>query len=385
MTDRSAADQLATEPRRFTFDAAIRVLTHLRRRPDPTDAARFRTAPGLAYPAVEVAAIDADSAGGPPTLTVALFGLTGAAGVLPRHYTDAVMTGLRTRSRSLHEFLGVISQAMTAFFAAAGTKYRPHRAADVAALAGTGDGPVAGALLALTGYGTPHLADRLPTGASPLQHYAGLFSARPRSADRLEALVSDWLSLPVEVQQFVGEWLPLPPSQRTSLALGLQIGQFSQLSEDATIGLRAWDQQARIVIRVGPLDAASFRNLLPDRPALKQLAALVRAFVGHEVGFAITPVLARGAVRPLRLGVGDNTRLGWNSWIPAPGATSRQTDAADAMFEASWWKGSDRERLDRRVRCRCRIRYRLLPPTIARPSHLGGVAGWRGWTAPPSS
>ena len=339
VTDRSAADLLAAEPRRFTFDAAVRVLTYLRRRADPADAARFRTAPGLAYPAVEVAGVEQDPSGGPPTVTVALFGLTGPSGVLPRHYTDAVVTGLRSRSRSLHEFLGVLSQSMTAFFAAAGTKYRQHRAADVAALAGTGDGPVAGALLALTGYGTPHLADRLPAGAAPLQHYAGLFSAHPRSADRLAALVSDWLRHPVEVQQFVGAWLPLPPSQRTSLALGLQLGQFSRLSEDAAIGVRAWDQQARIVIRIGPLDAKSFRDLLPDRPALKRLAGLVRAFVGYDVGFAINPVLSRDAVRPLGLGLGGDTRLGWNSWVPAPGAAPRRTDAADAVFEAELVEG----------------------------------------------
>ncbi len=339
MTDRSPAEQLAADPRRFTFDAAVRVLTHLRRRADPAEAARFHTAPGLSYPSAEVTAVDADPAGGAPAVTVALFGLTGPSGVLPRHYTDAVVTGLRSRSRSLHDFLAVISQAMTAFFAAAGTKYRPHRAADVAVLFGTADSPVASTLLALTGYGTPHLTDRLPAGAAPLQHYAGLFSARPRSADRLAALVSDWLSRPVEVEQFVGAWLPLPPSQRTSLARGLQLGQFSRLSEDAAIGVRAWDQQARIVIRVGPLDAESFRNLLPDRPALKRLVGLVRAFVGYEVGFSINPVLARDAVRPLALGLGGDARLGWNSWVPAPSAAPRRRDATDAVFEAELVEG----------------------------------------------
>ena len=31
-------------------------------------------------------------------------------------------------------------------------------------------------LLALTGYGTPHLTDRLAVGTEPLLHYAGLFA-----------------------------------------------------------------------------------------------------------------------------------------------------------------------------------------------------------------
>ncbi len=332
---RSAAERLTAAPRRFSFDAAMRVLTFLRRRPDPVDAARFRTAPGLAFASVEVTAV---AAGEPPDVTVALFGLTGPSGVLPRHYTDAVIAGLRARSRALHDFLAVLSQAMTAFFAAAGAKYRPHRAADVATLAGQDDSPIAGVLLALTGYGTPHLTGRLPAGPAPLQHYAGLFSARPRSADRLAALASDWLARPVEVRQFVGAWLRLPPDQRTSLARGLQLGAHSRLSEDAAIGVRAWDQQARIVLRVGPLDLASFSQLLPDRPALGRLVGLVRAFVGYEVGFAINPVLAKDAVAPLALGIAGGGRLGWNTWMPSP-AARRSADAADATFSAELVEG----------------------------------------------
>ena len=45
-------------------------------------------------------------------------------------------------------------------------------------------------------------------------------------------------------------------------------GQFSQLSNNAAAGLRAWDPQARIVLRIGPLDRAGFERLLPDLFAL---------------------------------------------------------------------------------------------------------------------
>ena len=337
------SERLAAKPHRFTFDAAVRVLMHARRRADPAEAARFRTTTGQAYAGSEVASVDAREPGEAPVLTVSLFGLTGPAGVLPRHYTEAVVAGLRSRSRSLHDFLAVLSQRMTAFFAAAGMKYRPHRAADVAVLRGNpgpgengpgenSAGEIGATLLALTGYGTPGLTSRLVAGIEPMQHYAGLFASRPRSADRLAALASDWLARPVEVEQFAGAWLQLPPAERTTLAQGLQLGQHSRLSLDATVGVRAWDQQARIVLRVGPLDAASFNAMLPDQPTLRRMVGLVRAFLGFEVGFAINPVLARDALRPLALGGG--ARLGWDSWVPEPGGAPRPTHAADAVFEA---------------------------------------------------
>jgi len=254
----------------------------------------------------------------------------------------------RARSFSLTDFLDLISHRMIAAFAAAGAKYRPHRAADAGALTPVRQrtDPVAEVLLALTGYATPGLAERLRAGAAPLRHYAGFFSAHPRSADRLEALASDWLGRPVKVEQFAGAWMALPLDQRTRLPAGVSPGAFGQLGLDAAAGVRAWDQQARIVLRIGPLDLAYFERLLPDGPLLRELVALVRAFIGFEVGFAVNPVLARNAVPPLGMphpgepgAAGAGPLLGWNTWLPTSAVAPRRTDAGDALFEAEIVEG----------------------------------------------
>ena len=82
------------------------------------------------------------------------------------------------------------------------------------------------------------------------------------------------------------------------------------MSVDAAAGVRAWDQQARIVLRIGPLDLAYFERLLPDQPLLRELIALVRAYVGFEVGFAVNPVLAGDAVPALALAPPDKQGAG---------------------------------------------------------------------------
>jgi type VI secretion system protein ImpH len=118
-------------------------------------------------------------------------------------------------------------------------------------------------------------------------------------------------------------------------------GAFTQLDHDAAIGIRAWDQQACIRLRVGPLDRAAFERLLPGRPALRRFVALVRAYVGYEIGFSVNLVLRRAEVPPLALAADadPSPRLGWNTWLPITPPMQRDRDAADALFDAALIEG----------------------------------------------
>ena len=338
--------RLFAEPRRFRLDAAVRVLARAAGKADPAQAVRFRSAPGLVYPAAEVAALEPAKDGAAPQLTTPAIGLTGAAGVLPRLYTEALTATLRGRSRALHDFLDMLSHRLVAMFVSAGFKYRLNRSAEMPASGSRPeDDRVAETLLAFTGFATPHLVPRLRIGAEPLLHYSGLFAGHPRSAERLAALASDWLGRKVEVVQFAGAWLPLAPDQRTALAVGRRPGAWNRLGVDAAIGVRAWDPQARVILRIGPLDYRGFAALLPDRRGLQDLVALVRSFLGYETDFAVNPVLSGSEIPALRLDAAADPapRLGWNTWAPAPppevpGIAPR--DAEDAVFEAETVEGA---------------------------------------------
>jgi type VI secretion system protein ImpH len=336
---RSAYTNLLEEPRRFHFDAAMRVLARATKSADLAETARFHTPPGVAYPAADITAVERSADGAPPKVTTPVMTLTGPTGVLPNLYTEALTATLRNRSRALYDFLDTLSHRMIAFFVRAGSKYRINRATEEAAAEGAPDkDTVARALLGFTGFATPHLISRIAVGTEPLLHYSGFFAGHPRSAERLRALTSDWLGRNVEIVQFVGAWLPLPPEQCSRLAIGRHPGAWDRLGADAAIGVRAWDPQARIILRIGPLDLASFAALLPDRPGLQRLVSLVRAFLGFDTGFAVNPVLSGPEIPPLLLGPAADPppRLGWNTWVPGPPVAhgAPRSDASDAVFEA---------------------------------------------------
>jgi type VI secretion system protein ImpH len=329
----SAMAMLLAQPHRFRFDAVLRILMHARRTRDPAQAAQFRTSPGRAHPAGEVTAVVQTGTGRKPRVNVSVIGLIGAGGVLPRQYETLAADALRRGSGALHDFVDLLSHRMVAFFAAAGIKYRLHRSAEVASLGNDPD-PIGKAILALTGHGTANLVERLEAGADPLLHYAGLFAMRPRSADRLAALVADWLGQPVEVRQFAGSWVQVPREQRTSMPGPGASGSWNRLGDGAVLGVQSWDPHARIVLRIGPLNRSAFEALLPDQPGYRRLASLVQAFLGMETGFAINPVLAGAARFPLTLERSQPGRLGWSTWLSRPDETS-SPDAPDARFEVA--------------------------------------------------
>src|SRR5579864_2172206 len=107
---RSTYARLLAEPRRFRFDAALRVLARAMKTNDMTEAARFRTAPGVGYTAADITAIEPPEGGTPAKVTTPVITLTGPTGVLPQLYTEALTATLRNRSRALYDFLDMLSQ-----------------------------------------------------------------------------------------------------------------------------------------------------------------------------------------------------------------------------------------------------------------------------------
>jgi len=302
----SPRDTLARHPELFDLDQAAFVMAP---DGDPVDLP-YAAVPRLSLPLSEVSAADPTTG----TLATPLFGLIGPGGTLPRHYTATAAAETRQRNRALQQFMEMLARRFTGMWVKAGAKYRPTR----------DPGPAERALDAIIGMGTGGLGNRLAVPAASLRYHAGHLGARTRSAARLAAMLAEESGTEVEIIEFAGGWLRIPPSEQTRLG-----AVHATLGDSAAAGAQVWDPQARFIIRLGPLGAEDFARLLPGQPLFDRLCGLTRLFVGPEQEFVLNPVLEARAVPPATLGA-HGARLGLTSWMKP--ARPRTTPAREAML-----------------------------------------------------
>jgi type VI secretion system protein ImpH len=332
--------RLLADPYRFDFFQAVRVLARSVGAPNGgapappgSDPVRFRTAVGLGFPAspiADVAAVPTDRVDRAVfEVAVTFLGLTGPSGVLPTHYSEALLRLRPTQEGrpALWDWLDLFNHRLTALFYEAWAKYRPDVTGERAGAGALQESEFVGACLSLLGLGTPALRDRVrpPAGVSggppaadaSLILHGGLFARHPRTAVGLESVLTRHLGVPVRVIQLVGRWLPLPASSQSRL--GRPDGN-AILGRTAVVGRRVRDV-ATVRVRVGPLTGDQFTALLPPAdPAIEgpfvQLLRLVRFYLGPEFDFSVQLVPLAAEAPSVRLGqLGSGSQLGRNSWL----------------------------------------------------------------------
>lgn len=311
---------LTDDPNAVEFFRAVQLLARLfpERAPvgrfgDPAqEVVRFGANPAISFPASEIQTLDLEPAdGGPPRMRVNFMGLFGPQGVLPLHYTSLVTERERARDTALRDFLDLFNHRAISLFYRAWERNR-----FTAVHERTGDDPLMAHLRDLIGIGTAGLAGRLPVRDEALIYYTGLLALRPRPAVALEHLLEDYFDVPVAIEQFVGGWYALEPA--TQCALGDESSASSQLGLGAVAGDETWDQQARVRVRLGPLDRAQYDMFLPDGTAYEPLRALVEFFTGDRIDVEVQLILAREDVPACVLGADDDAHgapLGWCTWL----------------------------------------------------------------------
>ncbi|SIO61733.1 type VI secretion system protein ImpH [Singulisphaera sp. GP187] len=334
-TDPPLEQTLFEEPYRFDFFQAVRLLARLnperasvgREGPANREVVRFLTHLTMSFPASSIRSLEPrDLPGAAPGMRVNFFGLTGPSGVLPHVYTELLMERSRLGDHSLAAFFDLINHRLISLFYRAWEKHH-----FIVAREHGGDEPFARHLFDLIGLGTTALRNRHEFPDAALLPYSGFFARRQRPAVVLESLLRDYFDFPIEIEQFVGRWLQLEPSDCSSLGA---LGRNNELGGSLVLGSRAWDAQGKIRIRLGPLSFDRFQALQPDGPEFLAVAQMVRLFVDVEFEFDVQLILKAEDVPPCRLSSqgSGGARLGRHAWLRS---RPLQKDVDDAVFTSS--------------------------------------------------
>lgn len=315
---------LAASPWDFSFLETLRQLDCLQPgRPRigatarPTDEpVRLAQRASLRFAPAELAALEPAKGARPPRLLVYFLGLLGPNGPLPLHLTEYARDRRRNvGDTSFERFLDVFNHRLLALL------YRGWAQAQPAVSFDRPDQDRFGIYLgSLSGIAMPAFRKRDEMPDLAKLHYAGHLSCQTRHPDGLKAILQGLLRLPVQLEEFIGGWLTLPPACRWRLG---ETPANGALGQSATLGGRVWDHQSRFRIQIGPVSFNNYLDLLPGRPALARIRAVVRNYVGDGLAWDLNPVLAEAEVPRLRLGAG--LPLGWSTWL-ASGRLGRDGD-----------------------------------------------------------
>jgi type VI secretion system protein ImpH len=308
---------LREQPHSFGFFQAVRLLERLQPNrsrvggfDDPDrEVVRFGVPPHLAFPASEIQQLELND-DAPSMMRVNFFGLTGAQGVLPHVFTLLAQDRLRSRDAALVDFLDIFHHRLLSLFYQAWRKYRFTVAREDAS-----DDHLSDHLLDLIGLGLTAARDRQDVADEALVYRAGLLAPQPRGAASLQQLLEDYFRVPVEVEQFVGGWHGLDVRDRCAVGAAEDAGN---VLGGAVVGDEIWDAQARVRIRLGPLERNQFDAFLPGGAAHRELTALLRFFSHDQFEFDAQLVLAADDVPGIRFDDADTSappRLGWSTWI----------------------------------------------------------------------
>ena len=350
----SLIDSLDNEPHRFEFFQAVRMLlAHHRQNSNGKEAdalehiVRFRNSVSLAFPPSEIESMaiewedaeESESKQGRDmrkafkrvTLVPSFMGLTGPSGVLPRHYTQHVAEReIYHRDTATRAFLDIFTTRAVSLFYQSWLKYRLYFQYEA-----DRKQRFLPLVLSLAGLGLLGMRERLTDRShgmadESLAYYASALRNRPQSVEWFSRIVGQYFQVPCQVEQFVGQWLDLPPQEHTRLGMSN-----CALGQTSFCGDRIWDRQSKVRLTIGPLRKKQFDEFLPRAAASANLRRLFRLMVGTTLDCEVRLVLDKRDVTVARLDSQSGfARLGWSAWCKSTDIRSDSCDTAYLMAAA---------------------------------------------------
>lgn len=276
----------------------------------------------LAFPPSIIASITPPDGTRPGKLVNRFFGLWGPMGPMPIHLTEYARDRLRNhRDPTLIAFADMLTHRLLSLLYRAWAASHPAPSFDRAMQQDRGRKAADSferKIAALAGYFEPGLRDRDAMPDLAKRHFAAHLAPAPRHPEGLVSMVSTFVNAPVELQEFIGEWLDLEDDDRWSL------GAPTGLGKGTSIGNRVFSHAAKFRLTIGPMRLADYKRLMPGQILLRRVEDVVRNYVGDTFDWDINVVLARAEVP--RSELGRDTALGHTSWL---GVRTEDSDAGD--------------------------------------------------------
>jgi type VI secretion system protein ImpH len=317
---------IAAAPHRYEFFQALRLIEAFHadkprlgtaRRP-ADEPLRLGQAADLGFAPASLAKLDLQDRSGKPRLEVRFFGVFGPNGPLPLHMTAyARERKLHKGDETLGRFADMFHHRLLLLFYRAWAQAQPG-----ASLDRPDDDRFATYVGSLAGVGGAAWQNRDTVHDHARLAFSGVLSRQARNADGLAQLLGAYLGMAVRIESFVGRWMPLPAGDRTRIGRKGASRRLStaQLGASAVLGQAVFDRQHHFRIHIGPLDLPAFEALLPTGSALPAVQALVRQYIGLELGWDLRLELTQDQVPASQ--PGRQGRLGWTTWLGRPrGAT----------------------------------------------------------------
>ena len=264
-------------------------------------------------------------------LSVNFMGLTGAQGVLPYHYTEMVLKRHKLKDESISDFLDLFNHRTISLFYQASNKYKlpiEYERKKLNPPTTKQRDDHSQILLSLIGLGTKYLNNRQYIKDESLFYYSGLLSQQVKTTSGLKQILKSYFNIPIEINEFVGQWQELIEDVRTRLP-GKEnpTGQNNCLGRSVMLGKKGWFAQGKINIELGPLTKEQLKIFSPGTKALKALNEIVQIYAGMEHSYDFIINVKRSDVPDkIKLGSNTNTVVGWNTWLSSSSDKSAQSD-----------------------------------------------------------
>lgn len=313
-TTRDLADSLLADARNYSFFRLLEQLHTLHgddlERVVPTRATRRRlrlqSAPGLNFPASDVAEAARLGNDDRYRVQVNFFGLHGSDSPLPGYYLDAAAYEYAQGHGIRPAFFDYFNHRLLSLLYQGWRKYRYYLRFQQQA-----NDRFSRYVFSLIGLNDEELRGTTPIPWSRLLSYAGVIASRSRAPATVAGIIAHCFDLTdVSIREFEVRKVKIVASQRNVIGTTTCV-----LGESFFIGGRTRTRSSKFTVVIAGLDQPRFREFLPSGVNYQRLCKLIEFLLRDVTAYDLELRLQQEQAPPFSLRRDNGTHLGWTSFI----------------------------------------------------------------------